>query len=363
MRFTSRSSKTLVFGYHGKSNFGDDLFVEAMEEFGGAILNADVVEFMRTSRPKRGSLARAWHSATSGTSRMAAPLRAAELLWKLLRARNVAFCGGSLFVRPSGAHLILYVLTRMKLCTLSAYGVSVGPIQATGRGKAVLEYLVENCEPLIVRDRASLERLPVTASRQAAALGGDLAALHSGISNATSSETASRPGDYVLFIPCSTASNNHASAKLLANSLSGVDRVIVLSVNSNMDVGDDQLAIDCAQLIGDSGFASTAVMYSDVQTDGAIRYIANAKFVISARLHGAIAAYLMSVPFAIQSYHSKCDDFASDIGLKKERLLTSDATPATWKRAVEDLSANLSAGTSVEPSTYKSKALSIYLHA
>ena len=362
MRFPSRSQRTLVFGYHGKSNFGDDLFVEAMEEFGETILNTRYVEFMRASQRDPGPIASAWHLATGGTARIAAPLRAAELLWKLLLARNVAFCGGSLFTQPSGAHLILYVLTRMKLCALSAYGVSVGPMQESNRKNFILEYLVANCEPLVVRDLASIDRLPVTMNGREAILGGDLAALHSGIEKASESRILSDRDDYVVFIPCSTAGNNQATAEALADSLSVEDKVIVLSANSNRDVGDDGVAIDCAQILRSAGIAATAVLYDDVQTSGAIRHIAEAKFVVSARLHGAIVAYLLSVPFAIQSYHSKCDDFASDIGLREERVLSPSATPDCWRRAVVDLSTLGTVATTVAAATYRSKARSVYLH-
>ena len=44
---------------------------------------------------------------------------------------------------------------------------------------------------------------------------------------------------------------------------------------------------------------------------------------ISARLHGAIVAYLQGVPFTIIDYHPKCNDFADDVGLDASQRITA----------------------------------------
>ncbi len=59
--------------------------------------------------------------------------------------------------------------------------------------------------------------------------------------------------------------------------------------------------------------------------------------VIAERLHAAIYAYALGIPFAVVPYHSKCAAFAKDIGIPKVCLLDPEMPTDQIKRALESL--------------------------
>jgi polysaccharide pyruvyl transferase WcaK-like protein len=98
--------------------------------------------------------------------------------------------------------------------------------------------------------------------------------------------------------------------------------VDVYSLNEHADHGDQPLAADAHRALQDHGIATRWLRYRDQGPLAMARSIGGCDAFISARLHGALVAYLYGVPFAIVDYHRKCRDFADDIELPQARRIT-----------------------------------------
>jgi polysaccharide pyruvyl transferase WcaK-like protein len=83
-----------------------------------------------------------------------------------------------------------------------------------------------------------------------------------------------------------------------------------------------------------------------------LKDISSSDLFFSVRLHGAISAYLLEVPFLLVEYHEKCKDFLDYIGFDKEnRILASVADKVHVSECLESIS-DSSKNFSVVPSAY-----------
>jgi hypothetical protein len=87
-----------------------------------------------------------------------------------------------------------------------------------------------------------------------------------------------------------------------------------------------------------------------------VRAIASLNLLLTGRLHGALTAYQLGVPFILDEYHVKCADFLDDIGQVDALrvpadVFSSDAIPLLSMSAVP---ADLVPGTA--PSAYAAVA-------
>lgn len=355
-----RNGTILIYGYHGQSNFGDELFVDVMKDLASQITRHRHPVFFRSDNVPTTGPERLWQRLAVRESRAAAPLRAVEFLQKALSTGRVAFCGGSLFSNFSGTHALTYLLVKARLCTVAAYGVSIGPRKESGWKQRLIDFLVASCDPLIVRDNESINRLEKTETGQRVYLGGDLAALSQRVRK-PKSKPAREGNQAVVYIPCRTTNRTADMTNKLARSLPQNTEVVVLSVNSHVDIGDNELAAAIASTLASHGHRASSATYEDMGLDGVIEAIGKAPYVISERLHGALVAYLLEVPFAMCSYHAKCDDFAETIGLHADRHITPQAESQAWKRCVRSLTSNGGTGAEVPADRYRKTAETAYL--
>lgn len=352
-------SRVLVYGYHGQSNFGDELFVDVMKAHAPRITGNEHPDFFRSDEPKSSTWAKRWQSLTARELKVVAPLRALDFLVRALRCRNIAFCGGSLFSNFSGSHAITYLLFKAGLCDVSAYGVSVGPDKSRGWKRHVINTLAVSCDPLVIRDAESIARVRALSPQKTPILGGDLVALSERI--ARDGRSPLTPGDrYAVYIPCRTTDRDPADIERFGESLPPGLEVRVVSVNSHTDIGDDDLAKFLADKLVNQGVSATATSYSENGIDGVIALISHAEFVVSERLHGALVAYLTSVPFALSSYHDKCDDFAETIGLSQDRYFSSAVAAQSWEHCIKSLTVNSGLSAKITPGDYIRNAKEVY---
>lgn len=354
--------RPLVYGYHGKSNYGDDLFVDVIENFGSSVFDEAEFTLIRSNDVPSGKISQSWRNLTSGQSPIASPVRAVEFLVRAAWSRHIAFCGGSLFSRPSGNYAIAWLLVKLRICTVSAYGVSVGPIGVTGWRRRVLTDLLGACESLVVRDHASLARLSEVLPDKRAVLAGDLAALSKYASPSEfsrASDYAAKP--YVLYIPCRALDNGRSKVGSIAAALGSDCVVKVLSVNSNRDKGDDDVADSISAYFRSASIESGSVHYSEIGLEGVSELINGAEFVISARLHGAVAAYLLGRPFILETYHAKCVDFAETVGLDPSRIVTPGCAGNDWREAIESIRGPEDLGVTFDAQEYRQRANDGYL--
>ena len=100
--------------------------------------------------------------------------------------------------------------------------------------------------------------------------------------------------------------------------------VDVFSLNAHYVHGDTALADDFYLRLQDIGIPTRRVSYAGMSPLVMAGEIALCDAFISARLHGAITAYMYGVPVTIIEYHRKCQDFAHDVGLPAVRRISAD---------------------------------------
>ena len=100
--------------------------------------------------------------------------------------------------------------------------------------------------------------------------------------------------------------------------------VDVFSLNEHPRHGDRELARALVDRLRTEGVAAEHRPYASQDPLHTVDALAACDVVVSARLHGAIVAYLQDVPFMIIDYHPKCRDFADDIGLDASLRVTAD---------------------------------------
>ena len=82
---------------------------------------------------------------------------------------------------------------------------------------------------------------------------------------------------------------------------------------------------------------------------------------ISARLHGAIVAYMCAIPFAIVDYHPKCRDFADDVGLPGDLRIDAHATgQEAFTRMLDTLLNETASRPALSPDVYAREAQDIF---
>jgi polysaccharide pyruvyl transferase WcaK-like protein len=141
-------------------------------------------------------------------------------------------------------------------------------------------------------------------------------------------------------------------------------QVDVFSLNGHPVHGDEALAADLQLRMRDRGVVATLRPYRGQDPLATVREIGRCDAFISARLHGAIVAYLCGVPFAIVDYHPKCRDFADDIGLPPELRITSKQHGVeAFAAAVTTMLNDADASPRVSPHLYAQQAQKIFQYA
>ncbi|MFC5434941.1 polysaccharide pyruvyl transferase family protein [Rhodanobacter umsongensis] len=101
-------------------------------------------------------------------------------------------------------------------------------------------------------------------------------------------------------------------------------QVDIFSLNEHPVHGDYALSSALEQNLLERGVVARVRRYRDRSPLSMVQAIGECDAFISARLHGAIVAYLQGMPFAIVDYHPKCNDFADEIGLPSTLRITAD---------------------------------------
>ncbi|MCY1374302.1 hypothetical protein D9M69_616380 [compost metagenome] len=92
-------------------------------------------------------------------------------------------------------------------------------------------------------------------------------------------------------------------------------KVVILSLNDHPDSGD--LAL-CQYVYNELSSLRVDVEQRSCSEHGVLatwNTISNFDAYISVRLHGAVSAFLLGVPFLLYEYHPKCSEFLNDIGM------------------------------------------------
>lgn len=330
------AKKILFTGYYGFNNFGDDLFgwacVNGIERLGNeyvpVILSPPIsginAEYLVSER-----LARLYKKQNI----IGSLIRVIYMIYGCLRYRDVVLSGGS--VISSGSSLftryVQYFFVKLGFCRLSAIGISVGPF-SSGKDRNKAKMFINSLNYLTVRDEASLQECRIMGLEVEANLYNDLAGC----------------------VPLSTIGNVNIDNKVLGvsvcryESIIGADveneilrnraifdgltdfalkndmKVKIIVLNANEIVGDISISKDLSLYLRQRGVSAEVIDY--VNPILTLKVIAECNMFFSVRLHGAISAYLLNVPFILVEYHIKCRDFLDYIGYEQENRITANLT-------------------------------------
>lgn len=312
-------------GYYGMSNFGDDLF---------ALLCAKAAQRFWNAEPRIIG-PRLQESAVATTSRLSAErygggglVGRSARAWSFLRGLNdcdvLALGGGSVInARTSFRTPLMLSAQRRQRVQLGAVGVSIGPF-ADASSQSAAARTARAFSYIAVRDRRSHELAQTMGLGDITHAGCDLAALLPLLVPSAIRRTHDAPR-IIGVAPCRYAVRaDHPAPSpdawpiAFVNSIAAMARpphVRVFCLNGHARHGDLDMAAKLHEALQARGIASSLYRHAAGAPLATVDAIADCDAFISARLHGAIVAYLRNVPFTIVDYHPKCRDFADDIGL------------------------------------------------
>lgn len=324
--------KILFTGYYGFDNFGDDLFSLACVQ--GLQDSEFTDDFAILAPPIKGISARfivpeRLRSTYTGQGLVGKLLRLTFMIYGCLRYDEVVLSGGSV-VASKSSHRMRRVqswLARLKICQLSAIGISVGPFdseQDRDDARAFLNLL----RHVSVRDDASYHNCKALGITSNLHLHGDLAGcLH--LERIDRPEQAQRVlGVSICRYESLIGGDIEPEQQRLRAIFSGVSdfasehdyAVSVLVLNSNESVGDIGASKALAENLTQCGIPTRLVDYDC--PIASLDEIANCSLFLSIRLHGGIAAYLLQIPFVLVEYHEKCTHFLDDIAMVDEQRIS-----------------------------------------
>ncbi|MFT3669593.1 MAG: polysaccharide pyruvyl transferase family protein [Pseudoxanthomonas sp.] len=344
--------RTAFTGYYGMRNFGDDLFgvlcARAAQTYWRAAPR--VVGPPLASAPARSTMPRRyptrWYGGTGVVGKASRWLSFA----RGLRDCDVLVMGGGSVITARESFRKPMMLAAVERgVQLAAVGVSIGPFDTTRDEDAVAAFL-QRFRYLSVRDARS-HRLAQAMGLEAITHGGcDLAALLPALGPVVAGPVKMpnapvrigvapcryrEDGDYAA--PSRRRWEEHLITTLAALQRSRDVSVEVFSLNEHPQHGDRALAQALVDRLRTEGVTAEWRGYASQDPLRTVDALAACDVVISARLHGAIVAYLQDVPFMIIDYHPKCRDFADDIGLDDTLRVTAAGTGNPFSEALPAL--------------------------
>lgn len=332
---TRKSGTLALAGYYGMKNFGDDLFacigVKAAHDYWSGqrvrLVAPPIPGLSASYTVKPGFFAEKYdsHSILGGLVRLKNTAQAAFL------SDRYVYCGGSLF--SGGATGSRRYVDRIAGRNLSAIGVSIGPFHSIAAEKDVIKALRE-IEFLSVRDRRSYELVKSFSLDANMTLAADLAGLMRRYIPAGIRGTALSQRSGVAKVGLSLCNysrsaieeqKKYCKAFVEAITRTASNRALevsVICINSHCIVGDKELSVMALEMLRQAGVPAKLISHDLTGVMGTVEAIASLDCYVSARLHGAIAAYMLNVPMVIHQHHLKMVDFADDIGLCAEMRYT-----------------------------------------
>lgn len=326
-------SRIVGGGYYGMKNYGDDLFgivsAQAAREFwknDTFRLVCPPIQGFEASYSVPGWFPRDIYASFNALGKAS---RLAFLIKSVTQADRYVFCGGSVFSSSaSGARNTVARFSHLGLA-MSAVGVSIGPFSDAASEREI-KALLQRFEYISLRDRASYDIAQSFDLECPVVMAGDLAGLMSRYYPAPRGHKHSQPraAKKIAFSPCNLPENPakglgycNEFVKAITSLKGDVPlEVVLLNLNGHSVQGDRVLCeYTRERLQTECRLNAQIINYSNVGVLGIWRIIAELDSYISVRLHGAISAFLLDVPFSLFEYHPKCSEFL--VNIQKEHKL------------------------------------------
>jgi polysaccharide pyruvyl transferase WcaK-like protein len=374
----SRHVRASFTGYYGMRNFGDDLFGFVCSSAARSFWHCDA-RLVGPTIPgvrARYTMPR-WYSPRLYGS--ATPVGQASRVFSLASAiasSNLLVLGGGSLVhsRTSALHKCMMAAHRAGRVELAAVGISIGPFDDSAAARAASEFL-RHFRYIAVRDRRSYEVALTLGVGDRVHNGRDLVGLLPILrTDITQRSRARGPHERSLGVAlCNYIARRDYDAPSMRDLLADLTRAIAaLSRQHQLRValfsrsdhplhGDFAITKEFQARLRDEGVAAGVHRYGDQGPLEVAREISQCDALISARLHGAITAYILGVPFAMIDYHPKCRDFAEDVGIPDvQRIHAANQGSEAIRAALLSL-VERTDGPRVAPEAYARQAADIFL--
>ncbi len=362
-------------GYYGMRNFGDDLFgvlcAGAARRYWDAepLLVGPVLDGAQARGTWPERLPAHWYGSSGSVGKAARLFGFA----RGLRESDVLVMGGGSVItaRESFRKPMMLSARRRGRVQLAAVGVSVGPFPDAAAEASVAQF-VRQFSYLSVRDQRSHDLAQRMGLSPILHAGRDLAGLlrtmhplperapraHSPLHIGLAPCRYSVRGDHPAPTP---AQWQAAAVSALARSAAHAPlQVTVFSLNGHPQHGDDGLSAQLEQQLRQAGVPVELRRYGGNPL-ATVREIRSCDAFVSARLHGAIVAYLCEVPFAMIDYHPKCRDFADDVGLPATmRIDAGSHDAAAFSQVLEGMLNEGGPRAALSPDVYAQEAPGIF---
>lgn len=372
MKPTNRQPRVSFTGYYGMQNYGDDLFGLICRQAASRFWGADV---QLVCPPIEGIQARYsiphWFPAQlyGGRGPTGQMSRLYSFAQALATSDILVLGGGStIHSRRSFRQPLMIAARELGHLELGAVGVSIGPFHKVADEAAAAQYL-RQFSYISVRDRRSYDMALDMGLGDRVHDGRDLAGLLPlFVSPPRSAEPERTPRLGIALCNYGVATDYHVPEKAgllqaIAEAVARVshDRlieVVLFSLNEHPEVGDRRLTGELERQLIDRNITARVLHYSG-DPGATARAIGSCDAFMSARLHGALTAYVLGIPFAMIDYHPKCRDFADDVGLPETQRIDVQRHDATSIRQALE---NMLSGTTpaLAPSVYSAQALAIF---
>ncbi|UNK49949.1 polysaccharide pyruvyl transferase family protein [Lysobacter sp. S4-A87] len=284
--------------------------------------------------------------------------------------------GGSVITaRESFRKPLMLWANRRRRLQLAAVGVSIGPFVDEADEAVVADY-ARHFSYLSVRDRRSYELALRLGLDHVTHHGRDLAGLLSLLMPTGSARGGMRLEHggplHVGIAPCRyTPRSDHPAPTMDAWRDAAIEALAAIAVRTPLQVevfslnghhrhGDEVLAEAMQSRLRERGINAGLRLYRGHDPLATVRDICRCDAFISARLHGAIVAYLCGVPFTIIDYHPKCRDFADDIGLPASLRISGGQGADDLVTAITTMLNDPDARPGLSPSVYAQQAQDIF---
>lgn len=330
-------------GYYGMTNFGDDLFGLICVAGASRYWNVEA----RLASPQLGDIPSTmprWVTAASygAHNALGSLLRFANFCYSLAASDLLVLGGGSVIhSRGSYRQQLMKLAATVGDLRLGAVGISVGPFDRASDVSKYRDFLTR-FQYISVRDRRSYLLAQEMGLGRHVFLDGDLAGL---IPHLFGPIVVNRKKNLLGVALCNYRASEGYPApdpKNLVRSLfeaicdiakDAQIEVQIFSLNGHPAVGDASASLELHQMLVNAGIDANVSFYRGDEPLKVVHQIGRCAAFVSARLHGAIVAYIQGVPVTIVDYHPKCRDFAEDVGLPMERRISSDNSSARHLRS------------------------------
>lgn len=324
--------KILISGYYGFSNYGDDLFVASLNHL--LEQGSSKVTVISACPPLYGVDSR-WTVVSKLLSKyygclngLGSIIRSVTIVPYVIQSDVVIHGGGSLFERDKLGvkKLIRFFLSHKskEMCI----GVSVS--ERALKKPTIYAYLNE-MSLIVVRDKDSQNNLLRAGfSAEKVLCTGDLATpfIHHTFLN----NFKKRSGLGVSLCECGdyTKQQLFELVETIANYAISTNRILKIMLLNPADRG---ISESLYRYASSKGVDSQIIQSNSVDF---IDQIASCEAFISMRMHGAITAYILSIPFALIEYEEKCTSFLHDINYSDAQRIVDPFSRDSYRYLMDE---------------------------